>query len=112
MNPTPLNPDALANLRLLADRATEEVRHAVIEPDILHKLLDLAVAQPEVNSVEELDALPVMSVVLDVYGASVTKIDYATWVRVSTAISGGRMFHVPYLPALVLYRPEVNDGRE
>lgn len=49
MTNTPLNPDALANLRLLADRATEEVRHAVIEPDILHKLLDLAVAQPVVD---------------------------------------------------------------
>lgn len=56
MPDTPLNPDALANLRLLADRATEEVRHAVIEPDILHKLLDLAVAQPVVNSVESLPA--------------------------------------------------------
>lgn len=56
MNPTPLTPDALANLRLLADRATEEVRHAVIEPDILHKLLDLAVAHPVVNSVESLPA--------------------------------------------------------
>lgn len=53
MPDTPLNPDMLANLRLLADRATEEVRHAVIEPDILHKLLDLAVAQPEVNSAVE-----------------------------------------------------------
>lgn len=63
MNQPPLNPDALANLRLLADRATEEVRHAVIEPDILHKLLDLAVAQPEVNSVEELDALPIGSII-------------------------------------------------
>lgn len=50
---TPLNPDALANLRLLADRATEEVRHAVIEPDILHKLLDLAVAQPVVTATIE-----------------------------------------------------------
>ncbi|MGV2853749.1 hypothetical protein ACNPON_18650 [Glutamicibacter sp. AGC13] len=48
-NQPPLNPDALANLRLLADRATEELRHAVIEPDILHKLLDLAVAQPAVT---------------------------------------------------------------
>lgn len=55
-NQPPLNPDALANLRLLADRATEEVRHAVIEPDILHKLLDLATAQPVVNSVEVIPA--------------------------------------------------------
>ena len=56
-NQPPLNPDALANLRLLAGRATEEVRHAVIEPDILHKLLDLATRRV-VITLEELDALP------------------------------------------------------
>lgn len=78
-----------------------------VEKAIQAYLAALPAAQPVVNSVEELDALPVGTVVLDAYGASVTKIDYATWVRVTPAISGGRMFHAPYLPARVLYRPEV-----
>lgn len=50
MPDTPLNPDALANLRLLAEKGTRELRHVVLEPDLLHKLLDVAeaAALPEV----------------------------------------------------------------
>ncbi|MGO4297372.1 hypothetical protein [Glutamicibacter sp. MCAF14] len=110
-NQPSLNPDALANLRLLADRATEEVRHAVIEPDILHKLLDFATAQPEVNSVEELDQLPHGVIVLDADDdpmmLSPDGEGNADWVRFYDPIWYGSD-HVA-LPARVLYRPAVKS---
>lgn len=112
MTNTPLNPDALANLRLLADRATEEVRHAVIEPDVLHKLLDhLAAAQPVVNSVEELDALPLGTIIEDSDDDCVLQaLERGSIMGTEWYIPGIEKIFTSKdveLPARVLYRPEV-----
>lgn len=69
----------------------------------------LAVAQPVVNSVEELDALPDRSVVLDAHGAACQRNGYGMEGNYWDSM-GEEMLsrHVP-LPATVLYRPEVSD---
>lgn len=69
-----------------------------------------------VNTREEVEALPVMSVVIDAFGAVCTKIRhdadvpgrYLEWVRVTTALhrDGYRHYRSPYLPGTVIHRPD------
>lgn len=69
----------------------------------------LAVAQPEVNSIEELDALPNGSVIRakNSWIWEVQRVgDFIT-----TGMNGPVSAESIHLPARVLYRPEVNDGR-
>ena len=113
MTNTPLNPDGVtaaqdalwnsgigAQLRLM----NEDCK---IMSEIVLRVY-LAAAQPEVNSVEELEALPLESVVRDKYGYVYLledEDDEFKWSR------NGLDAHFPswgiVLPAHVLYRPEV-----
>lgn len=86
--------------------------------DLLAALPD-ATVRPSVTgevvaTAEELDALPVGSVVLDGYAAVCTRVTTGLassgWRRVTAAVKGGEHRHGPYLPADVLYRPEVSRG--
>lgn len=106
---TPLNPDALANLRLLADEGTRELRHVVLEPELLHKLLDIAdsAALPEVASVEELEALPIGSVILDADNdAGIVEYDGVIFCETNKLSKAYVFKH--YRNLRVLYRPEGN----
>lgn len=117
MPDTPLNPDAL-------EAGHEAYRRAYFKdgapaPRCFEKGLSayLAAALPEVTSVEELDQLPIGSAVLsekyiaqqeaEEYPCVFQKLYTGDWHR------GGRSSdtHPDYfLPARVLYRPEVNDA--
>ncbi|MGQ3384516.1 hypothetical protein [Glutamicibacter sp. TV12E] len=69
----------------------------------------LAAAQPVVNSVEELAALPIGSIVQDLLeGWSHRKDTPTTWLGFGD--ENGFLAHDILLPARVLYRPEVNDA--
>lgn len=124
MPDTPLNPDALE----AAARATYEMRNPEswahtweelepeereeewVKPTRTSTLAYLAVAQPEVNSVEELDALPINSVILDRFDYLHHK--YAkSMPDFKNLVTGGHITRLEfYLPARVLHRPEVNDA--
>lgn len=82
MSDTPLNPDARTEcvdmlLEIMGyprdelfeypNRADDSIRYITRAERTLDKIL--AVAQPEVNTVEELDALPVQSVIEDAGGS-------------------------------------------
>lgn len=121
MPDTPLNPDALEAASRVNDPeawsmiddipndpGAMRLRESLIAEAGRTVSAYLAVAQPEVNSVEELDALPIGSVVI-INGTMLQaddRDDYGTmWSRVrdidaypSEALA---------LPARVLYRPEV-----
>lgn len=61
-----------------------------------------------IESPEELDALPVGSVVLDNFAAGCTRVHpdpVVGWVRATDAHPDRRHFHPPYLPARVLFDP-------
>lgn len=61
-----------------------------------------------VTTAEELDALPVGSVVIDAFGAAcvlINKSMYLGWRRCTPAVAGGEHRRGPYLPATVLYEP-------
>lgn len=107
MNQPPLNPDAL--------RAAFEAVQAIDGPASIGSMevaeaavsAYLAAAQPVVNSVEELDQLPVGSVVLDRFDYPHLKamIALPEYLNLRT---GARITRTEfYLPARVLYRPEV-----
>lgn len=70
----------------------------------------LAVAQPLVNSVEELDALPDGAYVQGYDGYKHAKNDEGTWNIVVNHRATPHGSDSIELPALVLYRPEVNDA--
>jgi hypothetical protein len=64
---------------------------------------------------DEAEALPVMSVVIDAFGAVCTRVRTDApygWVRVTTALHarGYRHYHSPFLPASVLRRGDAEDG--
>lgn len=62
----------------------------------------------EITTIEERDALPVGSIVVDFFEAGCTRISAEPpygWVRVSSALPMGRQYGVPHLPATVLYVP-------
>lgn len=73
-----------------------------------------------VTTREESEALPVMSVVIDAFGAVCTKIRhddgvpgrYLQWVRVTTALhrDGYRHYHSPYLPGTVIVRGDETEA--
>ncbi|MGP9033657.1 hypothetical protein ACT17S_11365 [Glutamicibacter mysorens] len=130
MPDTPLNPDALEaasrtvhpgywNLidKYPEERIAQKSKSNLIEEAHSTVSAYLAVAQPEVNSVEELDALPVGTVVLSTayvakqdgyeYPCAFQKLYTGEWHR------GGRLSdtHPDYfLPARVLCHPEVSDA--
>lgn len=106
----PLNPDALEAARFALTRSERAFGRDGKPADPLHVATAivsayLAVAQPEVSAVEELDALPCASVVLhgvtayQKYGAR-EPFDWS---------ADGRWYDSTQveLPARVLYRPEV-----
>lgn len=110
---TPLNPDALEVAeRWMQEKSATFGLHWKNAKPIIEAYL--AVAQPVVTSVEELDALPIGSVILseryiarqegEEYPGVFQKLYTGDWHR------GGRSSdtHPDYfLPARVLYRPEV-----
>ncbi|ALG28041.1 hypothetical protein AOZ07_02860 [Glutamicibacter halophytocola] len=123
-NPTPLNPDALNKAKDAFDeamginldnhrepwymQAPVEYRNIGVEPAVSTYL---AVAQPVVNSVEELDALPVGSVVrggeYDLVGEKIRHSPYPPhWCTIGEEVEA---YERDLLPARVLYIPEVND---
>lgn len=62
----------------------------------------------EITTVEERDALPVGSIVVDFFEAGCTRISTEPpygWVRVSSALTMGRQYGVPHLPVTVVYVP-------
>lgn len=64
---------------------------------------------PTMHTIEEVYALPIGSIVLDVFGASCTKVREGLlgWRRVTPAVANGEgHWHGPYVPATVLYEPE------
>lgn len=106
MNQPPLNPDALAQAKAAAvdcrinGGSTEDVTECAVEAY-------LAVAQPVVNSVEELDALPPESYVQGWDGFKHAKTHSGDWVLCVEHTRGSHNSESIELPALVLYRPEV-----
>ena len=66
----------------------------------------LAQIHPVVRTMEEVEALPVGSVLLDAFEASCTKVRTGLrgWRRVTPAVANGEgHWHAPYLPAMVLH---------
>lgn len=118
-NQPPLNPDALdetalANLiawKSLPFGATQFVK---LDANAAHKVIELlrphlAAALPEVTSVEELEALPAKTVILDSHG------DVSVITETGLFMcDDGDCYELDEvaddLPARVLYRPEVNDA--
>lgn len=107
MNQPPLNPDAL---RRAADAVSELYAdgHCPKAEDAAEVAVSayLAAALPEVTSVEELRALPIGSVIIDGDG------DAGILEPETIAFGETRPLPYPYvakhyLPARVLYRPEV-----
>lgn len=111
MPDTPLNPDAR--------RAAFEAVQAIDGPASIGtmEVVDvavsayLAVAEPEVNSVEELKALPIGSVILD-GGGDAGIIEPGAILFTETNPLSPEYVAKHYLPARVLYRPtkEPRDG--
>ena len=65
----------------------------------------LELIHPAIETTEELEALPVGSIVLDAFAATYTKVREGVmgWRRVTSAVaSGAGHWHPPYLPATVL----------
>lgn len=104
MTNTPLNPDGVWNAMdtLMAETDTDE-RATVWAHKVTTRVLEgyLAVAQPEVNSVE-LDRLPIGSIVLDATGTTRTYVasEHGAYYADCYGEDG-----VLELPARVLYRP-------
>ncbi|MGP5391519.1 hypothetical protein [Glutamicibacter arilaitensis] len=121
-NPTPLNPDALEAAAKSLDVNYNPEQWPVMASmmrDYAEAAVSayLAVAQPVVNSMEELEALPVGSVILsESYQYSLTVPNYPVvfqklytqeWHR------GGRLADTHpeiIIPARVIYQPEVDDA--
>lgn len=65
-----------------------------------------------IQTPEELDALPVGTIVLDFFAAGCTRVHpdpVVGWVRATSALPSDRFGHhqhPPYLPAIVLHEPE------
>lgn len=125
MPDTPLNPDALEAMSRvmnplawgMIDRYPEDELVIMTKEAELSKAEKLArayvaVAQPVVNSVEELDALPVGSVVrggeYDLVGEKIRHSPYPPhWCTIGEEVEA---YERDLLPARVLYRPEVPDA--
>lgn len=112
-NPTPLNPDALRDAILfVSDFCQIDTDNAEpIAQRAVTAYLE-AVAQPVVNSVEELDKLPVGTVIQSGEYPERRKFGlYRKFSKESWLFSEDYDFRglSITLPARVLYRPEVND---
>lgn len=62
----------------------------------------------EITTVAEADALPIGSMVVDVFAAGCTRIGADPvfgWVRATSALKSGRQYGSPHLPATVVYVP-------
>ena len=123
MPDTPLNPDALTQRDIMAgqigawidewDDGKADTGH--VATHIANRLAEsgvatLAATQPEVNSVEELDALPIQSIVLDSDDDDPLQLvddgeGGSYWVRFGD--TGFYSTADIILPATVLYIPEV-----
>lgn len=113
--------DLIAGMRRLrawkqlhsADVLSIRAEQAEVEEQRDDALAEVKRLTPRViETVGELDALPVGSVVLDVYAASCTKVTPERlygWVRATWAHRDRRHFHRPYLPVTVLYLPEGSE---
>ena len=117
---TPLNPDALASMARIHFESgrTDHRKWEHLYPEIQDTLIAemrpyaeavLAVAQPEVNSVEELDQLPVGSVIRgeedDLVSEKIRHSPYLPyWVTTGNEVEADER---DLFPARVLYRPEV-----
>lgn len=121
MPDTPLNPDALATASAAAridwsghtdwDGAPNSVQIAYRKLARAVVSAYLAVAQPEVNSVEELDQLPSHTVIEEHeqgHGVLIKR-GPRSWECLTHYVSGLPSGDIE-LPARVLYRPEVNDA--
>ncbi|MFE2994244.1 hypothetical protein ACFXG4_04835 [Nocardia sp. NPDC059246] len=89
---------------LIEQRNQDRARITELEQQASHRIIETA---------SELDALPLGSVVLDFYAAGCTRVhpdrDFG-WVRATSAVKERHHFHRPYLPAIVLWQPEVDHG--
>ena len=123
-NPTPLNPDALSDTARVAlinsARELGQEHWCLSVPAQAKRVLNecadaLAVAQPEVNSVEELDQLPIGSLIM--MSGVVAPFLHTDDGWESTRTPGKPVWdyttNPSYLPARVLYRPtkESTNGR-
>lgn len=108
MNQPPLNPDAVREAVLsVSDLFQIDTENAaVITREAIRAYF--AVAQPEVNSVEELDALPPDSYVQGWDGFKHAKTHGGDWVLCVEHTRGSHAGASIELPARVLYRPAVN----
>lgn len=123
---TPLNTDAVTAVARALNEAGWTCYEGGMEPgkydgcedcqevcnELARKALAayLAVAQPVVNSVEELDALPVGSVILDGDPCVLQMVEKSSIVGSEWAIANEEHIYTTgkiTLPARVLYRPEV-----
>ena len=88
---------------IFLDGATNEASGLDIANAVLTHL------HPAATTAEEVDALPLGSVVLDAFGASCTKVrdGLLGWRRVTPAVANGEgHWHGPYLPATVIHEGE------
>ena len=107
----PLNPDGVLNAMdtLMAETDTDE-RATEWAHKVTTRVLEgyFAVAQPEVNSVEELDQLPVGTVVYaNNHIGTAERFDVGWMGCGNTAAWSSPVLARDGLPASVLYRPEV-----
>ena len=102
-----LNKEALENLRLLAERATERAEHVVIEPDIFTELIN-KYPMTTITTLEELEELPVQSVILDSENEIVVRRSgtFSPWVCALDGMGYTHDQQAKFLPARVLYKGE------
>lgn len=113
MNQPPLNPDGVLNaMDTLMAETDADARAAEWARKVTTRVLEgyLAVALPEVTSIEELDQLPVGSVVRggedDLVGEKIRFSPYLPhWCTIGEEVEADKR---DLLPARVLYRPEGN----
>ena len=112
MNQTPLNPDALEAAFKALDSNFNPDQYPIMAAmfkDYAETAVSayLAVAQQEVNSVEELDKLPLMTILCDFHGYRAEK-----WAHGFKLVGSVGVYSIT-LPARVLYRPteELTNGR-
>lgn len=104
------------------DAVPRRTRALTFAFDVIQQLMmELLAAVPPVTeetvtTVEELDALPVGTVVEDAFAATCIKTEgdraVLGWHRVTSAVERGCHWHYPFVPARVLYRPDTEgDNR-
>lgn len=97
-------PDYTKPAGLISEIFLDGAAHEASGIDIANEVL--AQLHPVLRTTEEVNALPIGSIVLDAFGASCTKVGSSTlgWRRVTPAVAAGEgHWHGPYLPATVLH---------